>query len=276
MSRIAGRFAQLAAEGRRALIPYIVAGDPSRTATVPLMHALVGAGADIIELGVPFSDPMSEGPVIQLAHERALTHHTRLRDVLAMVAEFRQQDPDTPVLLMGYANPVEHMGYAAFADAAAEAGVDAALTVDLPPEEVADLNRELRRVEMDNIFLVAPTTPEARIRAIVEQASGFIYYVALKGVTGAGHLDVDDVAKHLAHIRAHTELPLAVGFGIKDADSAARIGQLANGVVVGSALVTHLAAAVADVDAEGQEAALLDAASGLMGSIRRGLDSIAS
>jgi tryptophan synthase alpha chain len=240
------------------------------------MHALVGAGADIIELGVPFSDPMSEGPVIQQAHERSLAHHTRLRDVLAMVAEFRQRDNDTPVLLMGYANPVEHMGYAAFADAAAEAGVDAALTVDLPPEEVADLNRELRRVAMDNIFLVAPTTPEARIRAITEQASGFIYYVALKGVTGAGHLDVDDVAEHLAQIRAHTELPLAVGFGIKDADSAARIGQLANGVVVGSALVTHLAAAVADVDAEGQEAALLDAASGLMGSIRRGLDSIAS
>lgn len=276
MSRIAGRFAQLAAEGRRALIPYIVAGDPSRTATVPLMHALVGAGADIIELGVPFSDPMSEGPVIQQAHERALAHHTRLRDVLAMVAEFRQRDDDTPVLLMGYANPVEHMGYAAFADAAAGAGIDAALTVDLPPEEVGELNQELRRVGMDNIFLVAPTTPEARIRSVVEQASGFIYYVALKGVTGAGHLDVDDVAAHLAHIRAHTALPLAVGFGIKDADSAARIGQLASGVVVGSALVDCIANATGGADAAAQEAAQIAAASELLGSIRRGLDSIAS
>lgn len=276
MSRIAGRFAQLAAQGRKALIPYIVAGDPSREATVPLMHALVAAGADIIELGVPFSDPMSEGPVIQQAHERALAHHTRLRDVLAMVTEFRQQDADTPVLLMGYANPVEHMGYAAFADAAAAAGVDAALTVDLPPEEVADLNRELRRVGMDNIFLVAPTTPAERIRTIVEQASGFIYYVALKGVTGAGHLDVDDVAAHLAQIRAHTALPLAVGFGIKDAQSAAAIGRLADGVVVGSALVSQLANAAGAVEQGRQQAALASAANQMLAAIREGLDSIAS
>lgn len=273
MSRIAGRFAELADQGRRALIPYIVAGDPGRSMTVPLMHALVAGGADIIELGVPFSDPMSEGPVIQLGHERALAHHTRLRDVLAMVAEFRQRDPETPVLLMGYANPVEHMGYARFADAARDAGVDGVLTVDLPPEEVADLNRELRRVGLDNIFLVAPTTPDARIRDIVEQASGFVYYVALKGVTGAGNLDADDVAEHLAHIRAHTRLPLAVGFGIKDAESAARIGQLADGVVVGSALVDHLARVATDPH---DEAALTAAATALLSTIRQGLDGIAS
>ena len=181
------------------------------------MHALVKAGADVIELGVPFSDPMSEGPVIQQAHERALANGARLRDALDMVETFRQRDTDTPVLLMGYANPVEHMGYAAFADRAAAAGVDGLLTVDIPPEEVAGVNAELHRVGMDNIFLVAPTTPDARIKAIVGQASGFIYYVALKGVTGAGNLDAADVARHLDLIRAHTALPLAVGFGIKDA-----------------------------------------------------------
>ena len=179
MSRIAGLFRQLAEQGRKALIPYVVAGDPSPESTVPLMHALVEAGADIIELGVPFSDPMSEGPVIQLAHERALANGTSLRDVLRMVAEFRQRDLDTPVLLMGYANPVEHMGYAAFADAAAKVQLDALLTVDIPPEEVVELDTELRRVGMDNIFLIAPTTPQPRMERIVAGARGFIYYVSL-------------------------------------------------------------------------------------------------
>lgn len=273
MSKIAGRFQQLAAQGRKALVPYIVAGDPNLASTVPLMHALVAAGADIIELGVPFSDPMSEGPVIQKAHERALASGARLRDALAMVAMFREQDTETPVLLMGYANPVEHMGYARFADQAAAVGLDGLLTVDIPPEEVAGVNAELHRVGMDNIFLIAPTTPKARIESIVNQASGFIYYVALKGVTGAGNLDAEDVARHLAHIREATTLPLAVGFGIKDAESARRVGATADGVVVGSALVDVIAQAAAEGASQED---LLRVAAELVASIRSGLDSIAS
>ena len=273
MSRIAGRFRELAEQGRKALIPYVVAGDPSLEITVPLMHRLVESGADIIELGVPFSDPMSEGPVIQLAHERALAHGTSLRDAIALVAQFRRDDSTTPVLLMGYANPVEHMGYAAFADAAADAGVDAMLTVDLPPEEVGPVNTELQRVGMDNIFLVAPTTPAERVARIAAQASGFIYYVALKGVTGAGHLDLDGVRAGVAAIQQHTDLPVAVGFGIKDAESARAIAATAAGVVVGSALVNFIARALAD--GGGQQAAI-DAAGDLVREIREGVDSIAS
>lgn len=273
MSRIAGRFQQLAEQGRKALIPYIVAGDPTLDTTVALMHRLVESGADIIELGVPFSDPMSEGPVIQLAHERALAHGTSLRDAIELVAQFRRDDATTPVLLMGYANPVEHMGYAAFADAAADAGVDAMLTVDLPPEEVGQVNGELQRVGMDNIFLVAPTTPESRVERIASQASGFIYYVSLKGVTGAGHLDLDAVRKGVAGIQQHTALPVAVGFGIKDAASAKAIAAAAAGVVVGSALVNRIAEAVAD--GVGQSAAI-DAAGDLVAEIRQGIDSITS
>ena len=249
MSRIAGRCEQLARQGRKALVPYIVAGDPGLEDTVPLMHRLVEAGADIIEVGVAFSDPMAEGPVIQLAHERALANGAKLRDTLQMVARFREQDDETPVLLMGYANPVEHMGYQAFADAAQQVGLDALLTVDIPPEEVDALNEQLHRVGMDNIFLVAPTTPDDRIGRIADQASGFIYYVSLKGVTGAGHLDLDDVAHHLARIRARTDLPVAVGFGIKDADSASAVAGVADGVVIGSALVSSLAEAADAEDA---------------------------
>ena len=273
MSRIAGRFQQLAQQGRKALVPYVVAGDPALEITVPLMHRLVQAGADIIELGVPFSDPMSEGPVLQLGHERALANGIGLRHVLEMVREFRQRDAQTPVLLMGYANPVEHMGYAAFADAATAAGVDGLLTVDIPPEEVANLNEQLQRVGMDNIFLVAPTTPDERIGRITAQASGFIYYVSLKGVTGAGHLDVADVAEHIALIRGHCQLPVAVGFGIKDAASAKAVATVADGVVVGSALVASMAAAV---EAGGGHEAAMDAAVALVAEIRAGMDSIAS
>jgi tryptophan synthase alpha chain len=269
MSRIARRFQDLAAAGRKALIPYVVAGDPDQAMTVPLLHALVAAGADVLELGVPFSDPMSEGPVIQRGHERALAAGTRLRDVLAMVREFRRDDPDTPLLLMGYANPVEHMGHAAFADAAVEAGVDGLLTVDIPPEEVARVNRELKRVGMDNIFLIAPTTPDARMHLIADQASGFIYYVSLKGVTGAGNLDIGDVDSHLSRIRACTSLPVCVGFGIRDAASAAAVAGLADGVVVGSALVARIAEALADgADA----AAARDAAAALLREVRAGID----
>ena len=273
MSRIAGRFQQLASEGRKALIPYIVVGDPTLKVTVPLMHSMVEHGADILELGVPFSDPMSEGPVIQLAHERALAHGASLRDALEVVRQFREQDNETPVLLMGYANPVEHMGYAVFADAAAEVGVDALLTVDIPPEEVAQVNAQLHRVGMDNIFLVAPTTPDERIGRIVGQASGFVYYVAVKGVTGAGHLDVADVKSHLSRIREHSQLPLAVGFGIKDAASAAAVANVADGVVVGSALI-HAMAEMLESGASEDEAA--NAAVQLLAEIRAGVDSAAS
>lgn len=270
MSRIAGRFAQLAEQGRTALIPYIVAGDPGLDVTVPLMHRLVASGADIIEVGVPFSDPMAEGPVIQLAHERALANGTSLRNILELVREFRQSDKDTPVLLMGYANPVEHMGYAAFADAAAQAGVDALLTVDIPPEEVECVNTELRRVGMDNIFLVAPTTPDERVARIVGQASGFVYYVSLKGVTGAGNLDAEQVARRIEVIRSYCDLPVAVGFGIKDAASARSVAAVADGVVVGSALVDSMAQAI---ESGGGHEAALDAASGLLAAIRQGIDS---
>jgi tryptophan synthase alpha chain len=269
MSRIGERFEQLRAGGRKALVPYVVAGDPGPAATVPLLHALVAAGADVLELGVPFSDPMSEGPVIQRAHERSLAGGTRLRGVLELVREFRRDDPSTPLLLMGYANPVEHMGYAAFADAAAGAGVDGLLSVDIPPEEVARVNRELQRVGMDNIFLVAPTTPEARLDRITREASGFIYYVSLKGVTGAGNLDVADVTHHLAQIRRHTGLPVCVGFGIKDAASAAAVAGSADGVVVGSALVDCYARAVGD---GATPAAARERVASLVAEIRSGID----
>jgi tryptophan synthase alpha chain len=237
------------------------------------MHALAENGADIIEVGVPFSDPMSEGPVIQLGHERALANGTSLRNVLEIVREFRQRDKSTPVLLMGYANPVEHMGYAAFADAAAQAEVDALLTVDIPPEEVEHVNAELRRVGMDNIFLVAPTTPDERVARIAGQASGFIYYVSLKGVTGAGHLDPNEVATRIAGIKRHSDLPVAVGFGIKDAASARSVAAVADGVVVGSALVNAMAQAI---EGGGNHQAAVEAASALLADIRKGIDSIAS
>jgi len=273
VSRIGERFGQLAREGRKAVIPYLVAGDPDLETTVPLMHALVEQGADILELGVPFSDPMSEGPVIQQAHERALAHGTSLHDALDLVQQFRQRDTATPVILMGYANPVEHMGYAAFADAAAAAGVDGLLTVDIPPEEVEGINRELHRVGLDNIFLIAPTTPEERIRRIVAQASGFIYYVSLKGVTGAGHLDTEDVARHLALIRGGTGLPVVVGFGIRDAASAGALAPVADGVVVGSALISAMAGRLAS---GGDKEAAVAEAVGLLGEIRGGVDGAAS
>ena len=249
--RIARRFNALAEQGRRALIPYIVAGDPFRDSTPALMHRLAAAGADVLELGVPFSDPMAEGPVIQRAHERALAKGIRLRDALDMVAEFRGKDADTPVLLMGYANPVEAMGYGAAAAAGRAAGLDGWLTVDLPPEEAEGFNRELRQAGIDAIYLAAPTTPAPRLQRIADAATGFIYYVSFRGVTGAAHLDTGEVAARLAELRRCTRLPVAVGFGIKDAESAAAVAAVADGVVVGSALVSLLAErAAAGGDAE--------------------------
>jgi tryptophan synthase alpha chain len=239
MSRIASRFAKLRAANRAALIPYITAGDPHPDQTVGLMHHLVAQGADLLELGVPFSDPMADGPVIQRATERALAHHVSMHDVLAMVRAFRQTDTSTPVILMGYLNPIEVLGYEAFARAAAEAGVDGVLTVDMPPEETAGYNEALQAAGLDRIFLVSPTTPARRVKAIAQKGSGFVYYVSLKGVTGAKTLDVADVEHHLAVLRTQIELPLGVGFGIRDAVSAGQVARIADAVVVGSALV-HL------------------------------------
>lgn len=271
MTRLTSCFERLKSEGRKAVIPYVVAGDPSRDVTVPLMHRLVEAGADVVEVGVPFSDPMSEGPVIQKGHERALDNGISLRDVLGMVADFRKQDTTTPVVVMGYANPVERMGYAVFADACAKAGVDGLITVDLPPEEVDALKVELERVSIDNIFLISPTTPDERIKTIVQSASGFIYYVAVKGVTGAGHLDTADVASYMGKIKGETTLPICVGFGIKDAASAAAIASVADGAVVGSALIDTMARTIAD---GGNEELATENAIGLLRSIRNGVDDV--
>ncbi len=240
MSRIEQRFRELRARDRRALVPYVTAGDPEPTVTVPLLHALVEAGADIIELGVPFSDPMADGPVIQAACERALAHGVSLHAVLDMVREFRRRDDSTPLVLMGYLNPVEVMGYEAFADAAAAAGVDGVLTVDMPPEEGDGLVTALRERALDPIFLIAPNSGEQRVRQLAGAGRGFLYYVAFKGVTGADRLDVDDVARHLERVRALTDLPLGVGFGIRDAAAAAAVARVADAVVVGSALVRRI------------------------------------
>jgi tryptophan synthase alpha chain len=240
MSRLGQRFSELKRAGRKALIPYITAGDPQPWVTVPLLHALVKAGADILELGVPFSDPMADGPVIQRATERALEHKISLTQVLAMVREFRTKDDTTPVVLMGYLNPVEVMGYERFAKSAAEAGVDGVLTVDMPPEEAGDLVRVLRAQGLDTIFLLAPTSSEDRVRRIAEAASGFIYYVSLRGVTGAAHLDMNEVAAKLKDIRARTRLPLGVGFGIGSPEAAAAMAGVADAVIVGSAIVKRM------------------------------------
>ncbi len=237
MSRITDRFNQLKTQGRKALIPYLTAGDPEPGHTVALMHSMVEAGADLLELGVPFSDPMAEGPVIQRAMERALLNHVSLTDVMAMVQEFRTRDSETPVLLMGYLNPVEVMGYAEFVSKATAAGVDGVLLVDIPPEEAGPLLEMARKSGLDMVFLVSPTTTDERIKTVVSASAGFVYYVSLKGVTGAGHLDVNEVQRRVARIKDFTDLPVGVGFGIKDGNSARQIATVADAVVVGSALV---------------------------------------
>ncbi|MBM94897.1 MAG: tryptophan synthase subunit alpha [Oceanospirillaceae bacterium] len=242
MTRIQTTLAALEEQSRKALIPYITAGDPDKASTVPMMHALVEAGADIIELGVPFSDPMADGPTIQLACERALEHGTSLKDVLDMVAAFREQDKITPVVLMGYLNPVEAMGYETFVARAVESGVDGVLMVDLPPEEAADVESIFSTAGLDMIYLIAPTTTDARIEAIGKAGSGYVYYVSLKGVTGSRALDVDDVARNLDRIRQHVSIPVGVGFGIQDGQTAAAVSKVADGVIVGSAIVNRIAA----------------------------------
>ena len=240
MTRINDVFVALKARGGKALIPYITAGDPHPEHTVGLMHALVQGGADILALGVPFSDPMADGPTIQLACERALVHGTSLWQVVDMVAEFRRSDTTTPVVLMGYLNPIEARGLDAFAAYAQQGGVDGVLIVDVSVEEAPEIAPRLRAHGLDCIFLVAPTSSAARIAAIAREASGYLYYVSLKGVTGAATLDVASVAAKLGEIRAQTSLPVAVGFGIRDARSAAQVAGIADGVVVGSALVAQI------------------------------------
>lgn len=243
MSRIQQRFAHLQSVGRKALIPYFTAGDPDLDLVVPLMHELVVAGADILEVGVPFSDPMAEGPTIQRAMERALANRVGLRQVIDCVAEFRKTDDICPVVLMGYANPVEAMGLEVFVKQASKAGVDGVLLVDYPPEECADYAALLKRHGMDPIFLLAPTSTEQRVLDVARSGSGYIYYVSLKGVTGAGHLNIGEVAARIPAIRQRAGMPVGVGFGIRDQESAKRIAEVADAVVIGSRIVEEIESA---------------------------------
>jgi tryptophan synthase alpha chain len=240
MSRIQARFAALARERRKGLIPYIAAGDPAPELTVPIMHALARAGADVIELGVPFSDPMADGPVIQRASERAIRNGVGLRRTLELVSEFRRDDAQTPVVLMGYANPIEAFGVEAFARAASSAGVDGVLVVDYPPEECEAFAGVMRAAGIDPIFLLAPTSTDERIERVARIASGYLYYVSLTGTTGAGTLDVGSVLQRIPRIKEHTKVPVGVGFGIKDAAGAQAVAKVADAVVIGSRLIQEL------------------------------------
>jgi tryptophan synthase alpha chain len=267
MNRIDATFERLRAAGRTALIPYVTAGDPSPALTVSLIEALVGAGADLIELGVPFSDPMADGPVIQRASERALAQHVGLKDVLAMVTGFRRNDRATPIVLMGYANPIEAMGCEGFADRARDTGVDGVIVVDYPPEEAGEFAAILTARALAPIFLLSPTTPASRMDAIARLARGYAYYVSLKGVTGAGHLDTAEVIAKLAEIRRRVELPIGVGFGIRDAASARAIAAHADAVVIGSRIIQEIESGPAD-DAPKRAAAWF-------ATIRSAVDSVA-
>jgi tryptophan synthase alpha chain len=237
MSRIAATFDALRKQGRKALIPFITAGDPDPALTVPVMHALAAAGADVIELGVPFSDPMADGPVIQRSSERALAQGVSLRRVLDQLAEFRATDRTTPVVVFGYANPIEAMGLERFADAARAAGADGVLVVDYPPEEARPLVELLDARGIDTIFLLSPTSTDARVRQVASLGRGYLYYVSLRGVTGATHIDLDEIAARVARVRELTRLPVGVGFGIRDAATAKAVAAVADAVVVGSALI---------------------------------------
>jgi tryptophan synthase alpha chain len=266
MSRLAECFAELRHAGRCALIPYIAAGDPAPHVTVPLMHALVAAGADALELGVPFSDPMADGPVIQRATERALAHRVGMRETLELLREFRRTDTRTPVILMGYLNPIEAMGYEQFASAAATAGADGIITVDLPPEEADELNAALKKHGLNAIFLLAPTSPRRRIERIAAAASGFIYYVSLRGVTGAAHLDVAEITDKLQDIRRHSRLPVGVGFGINTPERAAQVSAVADAVIVGSAIVKRME------ELAGEPQRLLTEVPAFLASLRAAMD----
>jgi tryptophan synthase alpha chain len=243
MSRIAATFAALHERRRTALIPYVTAGDPHADGTAEVLLGMAAAGADVIELGVPFSDPMADGPVVQKASERALARGIGMAQVLAIVREFRRRDSRTPLVLMGYANPIERYGVARFADDAQAAGVDGVLVVDYPPEECAEFAASLKARAVDPIFLIAPTSSDERIRSVAEVASGYVYHVSLKGVTGAGHFDIGAVQQMIPRIRNHVKLPIGVGFGIRDAQTARAVAGVADAVVIGSALVQRLESA---------------------------------
>ena len=268
MSRLTQTFVELKNAHKKALIPFITAGDPTPGFTVPALHAMVEAGADILEIGVPFSDPMADGPVIQKASERALAHKMSLRKVIELVKEFRSKDTKTPVVLMGYLNPIEAMGYSEFASLAGQAGVDGVLTVDLPPEESEALLPLLAEHSIDPIYLLAPNSTATRIKKMGQLGQGYLYYVALKGVTGAGNLDLADVERKLAEIRGLTDLPIGVGFGVKNAETAAAIGRVADAVVVGSALVSKIELSEANPDKALED--IVD----LLKSMRSGLDAV--
>ena len=241
MGMLSERLKSLASNNKKALVAYIVAGDPEPGVTVPLMHRLVESGVDVIELGVPFSDPEAEGPVIQLAHERALAHNVSLGNCLEMAAEFRQSDKLTPIVLMGYLNPVETMGYENFAAKASRAGVNGTIIVNLPPEEAVDMSAILEANDIEPVYLLAPTTTDERARMICQASKGFVYYVSLKGTTGAGNLDIDDVSEKMDRFKKLSQLPIMVGFGVKDGPGARAVAQVADGAVVGSAIVKLMA-----------------------------------
>ena len=243
MSRIAGRFAELKAAGRKALIPFLTAGDPLKASTVPIMHGMVEAGSDILEIGVPFSDPMADGPAIQRSSERALKNGIGLSDVLNLVVDFRKEDSRTPIVLMGYANPIEAMGLEKFVAAAKAAGVDGVIVVDYPPEECGPFVDQCGKAGIDCIFLLAPTSTDARIREVARAGTGYLYYVSLKGVTGVKTADAADIATHLPRLRAASSLPIAVGFGIKDAESARVIAKGADAVILGTRIVQEIESA---------------------------------
>ncbi|HJV00170.1 MAG TPA: tryptophan synthase subunit alpha [Burkholderiaceae bacterium] len=240
MSRIAPTFAALKADKKTALVTFITAGDPAPELTVPLMHALVAGGADILELGVPFSDPMAEGPVIQRACERALANGVGIHDVFGYVREFRKTNQSTPVVLMGYANPIERIGADAFIAASKESGADGAIVVDYPPEECEAFAAAMRANDLDLIFLLAPTSTEERIAQVAKVGGGFSYYVSLKGVTGAGNIDTAEVAERLTAIRQHVKLPIGVGFGIRDGATARAVAEVADAVVIGSRIIQEI------------------------------------
>jgi tryptophan synthase alpha chain len=246
MSRIGASFERLKSEKRKALIPYITAGDPHPSLTVPLMRGLVEAGSDILELGVPFSDPMADGPVVQRAGDRALKHGVGLSDVLALVKAFRKSDAKTPVVLMGYANPIEAMGIERFLESAKAAEVDGVIVVDYPPEECLEFSARAKEKGIDPIFLLAPTSTDQRIQDVARTGSGYLYYVSLRGVTGAGHIDLAEISARIPKIRAVTKLPIGVGFGIRDAESARQVAQCADAVVIGSRIIQEIESGPAD------------------------------
>jgi tryptophan synthase alpha chain len=240
MSRIQNHFKLLKKSNKKALIPFITAGDPHPSETVKLMNALVSSGADMIELGIPFSDPMADGPVIQRASERALSNGVGITATIKLVAEFRKENKDTPIILMGYANPIEAIGVDNFIDLIKDADIDGVITVDYPPEESSVFVSKLRKVDIDSIFLLSPTTDDDRIKLIVDQASGFLYYVSLKGVTGSSNIDIQQVADKVNNIQKHTNLPIAVGFGVRDAKTANEVASVSDAVVIGSRIVNEI------------------------------------